>query len=71
MHVVIQVPPDGVVGSCNFCCHPFAACTVDVKVCVNRQTIRTLHLRPLVLFCTADTLLIASCLLWLANWLLE
>ena len=28
------------------------------------------HLGPLALFCTADTLLIASCLFWLENWLL-
>ena len=24
MHAVIQVPPDGVVGNCNCCCHSFA-----------------------------------------------
>jgi len=28
------------------------------------------HLGPLALFCTADTLLIASCLFWSENWLL-
>jgi len=66
----MQVPPDGVVGSCNFCCHSFAACTVDVTVCFICQTVSALTLEPLTLFCTADTLLIASCLFWSENWLL-
>ena len=37
VHAVIQVPPDGVVGSRNCRCHSFAACTVDVTVCFLRQ----------------------------------
>jgi len=44
VHAVIQVPPDGVVGSCNYRCHPFAACTVDVTVCFSRQTVSALTL---------------------------
>ena len=42
VHAVIQVPPDGVVGSLNCCCHSFAACTVDVTVCFIRQTVSAL-----------------------------
>jgi len=57
MHTVIQVPLDGVVGSRNGCCHPFAACTVDVTAHSSRQTVSALTLG---LFCTVNTLLIAS-----------
>jgi len=32
------VPPDGVVGSRNCCCHSFAACTVDVTAGKTYQT---------------------------------
>jgi len=39
MHTVIQVPPDGVVGSRNCHCHPFAASTIDVTECFKRQTV--------------------------------
>jgi len=39
VHAVIQVPPNGVVGSRNCRFHPFAACTVDVIVCFSRQTV--------------------------------
>ena len=42
MHAVIQVPPDGVVGSRDCCSHSFAACTVDVTVCFSRQTVSAL-----------------------------
>jgi len=42
VHAVIQVPPDGVVGSRNYCCHSFAACTVDVTVCFICQTVSAL-----------------------------
>jgi len=42
VHAVIQVPPDGVVGSRNCHCHSFAACTVDVTVCFIRQTVSAL-----------------------------
>jgi len=35
MHAVIQVPPDGVVGSRKCRCHPFAAVAVDVTVRFN------------------------------------
>ena len=42
VHAIIQVPPDGVVGSRNCCCHSFAACTVDVTVCFIRQTVNAL-----------------------------
>ena len=69
MHAVIHVPLDGVVGSRNCCCNPFAACTIDVTICFIRQTVNVLNLGPLALFCTADTLLIASCLFCLENWL--
>ena len=69
MHAVIQVPPDGVVGSHNYRCHLFVACTDDVTVCFSRQTISALTSGLSKLFCIADTLLIASCLLWLENWL--
>ena len=44
MHAVIQVPPDGVVGSRNCRCHSFVACTVDVTVCFSRQTVSALTL---------------------------
>ena len=68
-HAVIQVSPDGVVGSRNCCCHSCATCTVDVTVCFTSA-------RPSVLLPrasrgeTADPLLIASCLSWSENWLL-
>ena len=42
MHAVKQVPPDGVVGSRNCCCHSFVACTVDVTVWFIRQTVSAL-----------------------------
>jgi len=42
MHAVIQVPPDGVVGSHNCRCHLFAACIVDVTVCFSSQTVSAL-----------------------------
>ena len=42
VHAVIQVPPDGVVGSRNCCCYSFAAYTVDVTVCFIRQTVSAL-----------------------------
>jgi len=42
MHAVIQVPPDGVVGSRNYCCHSSAACALDLTVCFNRQTVSAL-----------------------------
>ena len=43
MHAVIQVPPDGEVGSRNCRYHPFtAACTLDVAVCFSRQTVSAL-----------------------------
>jgi len=61
VHAVIQVPPDGVVGSSNCRCHSFAACTVDVTLCFGHQTVSAFTSG---LFCTADTLLIASCLFW-------
>ena len=31
MHAVIQVPPDGVVGSRNCCCHSFTACVATTQ----------------------------------------
>jgi len=69
MHAVIQVPPDGVVGSRNCRCHSFAACTIDMTVRFNRQPdCECCHLWLLALYCTADNLLIASCLFWLADW---
>ena len=70
MHAVIQVPLDGVVGSCNCRRHPFVICTVDVTACFSRQTVSALTLEPLTLFCTADTLLIVFCLFWSKDWLL-
>ena len=42
VHAVIQVPPDGVVGSRNCRCHSFAACTVDVTVCFGHETVSAL-----------------------------
>ena len=42
VHAVIQVPPDGVVGSRNCHCHSFAACTVDMTVCFGCQTVSAL-----------------------------
>jgi len=39
---IIKVPPDWVVGSRNFRCHPFAACTVYMTVCFNPPTISAL-----------------------------
>ena len=36
MHDVIQVHPDGVLGSRNCRCHPFASCTIDITVCFVR-----------------------------------
>jgi len=42
VHAVIQVPPDGVVGSRNCCCHSFAACTVEMTVSFIRQTVSAL-----------------------------
>ena len=42
VHAVIQVPPDGVVGSRRCRCHPFAVCTVDVTECFSRQTVSAL-----------------------------
>ena len=42
MHAVIQVLPDGVVGSRNCCCHPFAAGTINVAVYLNRETVSAL-----------------------------
>jgi len=44
MQTVIQVPSDGAVGSRNCHCHPVEACTVDVTVCFNRQTVSALTL---------------------------
>jgi len=38
---VMQVPPHGV-QSCNCHCHPFAACTVEVTICFNRQIVSAL-----------------------------
>jgi len=40
----IQVPPDGVAGSCNCRYYPFAAWTVDVTVCFSCQTVSALSL---------------------------
>ena len=37
-HIGHRVSPNGVVGSCNFCCHPSAACTAHVPECFNHQT---------------------------------
>jgi len=46
------------------------ALSVDVTVCSSHQTVSVSDLGPLALFCTAETLLIASYLFWLENWLL-
>ena len=46
VHAVVQVPPDGVVGSCDCRCHSFAACTVDVTVCFSRRTVSVLRASP-------------------------
>jgi len=43
-HAEIQVPRDGVMISRNCRCQSFAACTVDVTVCFNRQTVSALTL---------------------------
>jgi len=42
VHTVIQVPPDGVMGPRDCCCHSFAACIVDVTVCFIRRTVSAL-----------------------------
>jgi len=66
VHAVIQVPPDGVVGSRICRCHSFAACTVDVTVCFGRQTVSALT-SGLSRYSTQPT---PSCLFWSENWLL-
>jgi len=57
MHAVIQEPPDGVVGSRNCRCHPFAVCTIDVTVCFKLLDCHCFRLGLLGLSRTADTLL--------------
>jgi len=68
VHAVIQVPPDGVVGSRDCRCHSFAACTVDVTVCFSRQTVSVLTSGRSRY--SAQPTLIVSCLFWSGNYLL-
>ena len=44
MHAVIQVSPDGMVGSRNCCCHSFAACAVDVTASARMEAESQAHM---------------------------